>query len=406
MRRTVRVGNLLGVPVQVDYSWFMTFLVFWFGLATLVFPDWYPELSPFYCWWLAAAATVIGFLCVLLHEWGHCLIAQRNNLEVGEITLFLFGGVATLKREPASAWTEFQLAGAGPLCNVILGIICVLLSAAMRQFPFGETAATFSLLLALGNFGLALFNLIPGLPLDGGRMLRALLWLVSRNFQRSTTWVTFIGQVYSSLLMAGGFWLCLHDVLRNLQWNFAALQSLGNLLLKATGVGWIPPEYRTVGLGIGMILMGWVLLPLACAAGQQQRWQHALTGVKVRQILPATALSIPADLTVDALVERYLLPRRESSFAVVEGEQLVGLVTWAKVRALPVESRAQTTAGQIAVPAPSLPTIEAESDAWETLNLMMERHLEQIAVTGNAQFLGIVTQDDLLHWANRKIALG
>jgi Zn-dependent protease/CBS domain-containing protein len=398
MRRTVRAGNLLGVPVLVDYSWFITFGVFWVGLAN-VLPDWYPELSPLACWSLAAAATLIGFLCVLLHEWGHCIVAQRHQLEVGEITLFLFGGVATLKREPAAAWTEFQLAGAGPLCNVALGVVGLALASSLNQFPFGETAATFSMILAWGNFGLALFNLIPGLPLDGGRMLRALLWMVSRNFQRSTTWATLVGQVYSILLIAGGLWLCAHDMLR-----FP--------LLKAVSAWMMPLEYRTLGLGVGMALMGWILLPLACAAGRQQRWQHALSGVKMWQILPTATPSISADLTVDHVVERFLLPRRESSFPVVQDGRLIGFVTWARVRALPAAEHAKTTAAAIVVPLgtarspfPTMPTIEAESDAWDTLTLMMDRHLDRIVITGNAQFLGIVTQDDLLHWAKRKIDL-
>ena len=393
MRRTVRVGNLLGVPVQVDYSWFITFGVFWIGLAN-VFPDWYPELSPLTCWGLAGATTVIGFLCVLLHEWGHCVVAQRHQLEVGEITLFLFGGVATLKREPAAAWTEFQLAGAGPLCNVALGAICFMLASSLNQFPFGETAATFSTILAWGNFGLALFNLIPGLPLDGGRMLRALLWMVSRNFQRSTTWATLVGQTYSVLLIVGGLWLCAHDVLRG---------TAGHPLAGRPFPTWMMSlEYRTLGLGVGMMLMGWILLPLACAAGRQQRWQHALSGVKMWQILPTVTPAIPADLTVDHVVERFLLPRRESSFPVVQDGRLIGFVTWAKVRALPVAEHEKTPAAAIIVPALSLPTIEADSDAWDTLTLMLDRHLDKIAISGNAQFLGIVTQDDLLHWAKRK----
>lgn len=388
MRRAVKVGNLLGVPVQVDYSWFITFGLFWIGLAH-VFPDWYPELSPLAGWGLAGAATIIGFLCVLLHEWGHCIVAQRHQLEVGEITLFLFGGVATLKREPTAAWTEFQLAGAGPLCNVVLGVVGLTLAASLNQFPFGETAATFSTILAWGNFGLALFNLIPGLPLDGGRMLRALLWMVSRNFQRSTRWATLVGQVDSLLLMAGGLWLCAHDLLRV-------------PLLKAVSAWAIVPEHRTLGLGVGMALMGWILFSLAGEAGRQQAWQHALSGVKMWQILPAATPTIPADLTVDRVIERFFLTRRESSFPVVQDGRLIGFVTWARVCALPTAEHAHTTAAAVAVPAPSLPTIEADSDAWDTLTLMLDRHLDKTALTGNAQFLGIVTQDDLLHWAKRK----
>jgi len=388
MRRTVRAGNLLGVPVQVDFSWFITFGLFWVGLAN-VFPDWYPELSPLTCWGLAGAATVMGFLCVLLHEWGHCIVAQRHQLEVGEITLFLFGGVATLRREPATAWAEFQLAGAGPLCNVALGVVGLALASSLNQFPFGETAATFSMILAWGNFGLALFNLIPGLPLDGGRMLRALLWMVSRNFQRSTMWATWVGQVYSLLLMVGGLWLCAYDMLR-----FP--------LFGAVSAWAILPESRTLGLGVGMALMGWILLPLACASGRQQQWQHALSGVKMGQILPTATPTIPADLTVEQVIEHYLLPRCESHFPVVQDGRLVGFVTRAKVRTVPADEQAKTTAAAIAVPASPLPVIEADADAWETLMLMLDRNMDKIAITGNAQFLGIVTQDDLLHWAKRK----
>ncbi|MCS6860816.1 MAG: site-2 protease family protein [Abditibacteriales bacterium] len=391
MRRTVRAGNLLGVPVLVDYSWFITFGAFWVGLAN-VLPEWYPEMSPFVRWGLAAVATIIGFLCVLLHEWSHCLVARRHQLEVGDITLFLFGGIATLKREPTAAWAEFQLAGAGPLCNVALGGLGLALAASLNQFPFGEAAATFAMILAWSNFGLAFFNLLPGLPLDGGRMLRALLWMVSRNFQRSTRWATRVGQANSLVLIGGGLWLCAYDVLRL-------------PLFQAISPGGVLPEHGTLGLGVGVMVIGCILFSLACQAGRQQEWQHALSGVKMWQVLPTATPTIPADLTVDQVVERFLLPRRESSFPVVRDGHLVGFVTKAKVRALPAADHAKTTAAAIAIPAPPLPTVEAESDAWEVLTLMMERHLDSIGITGNAQFLGIVTQDDLLHWAKRKIDL-
>jgi predicted transcriptional regulator len=280
-----------------------------------------------------------------------------------------------------------------------------MLGASLRQFPFGEMAASFSFLVAFGNLALALFNLIPGLPLDGGRMLRAVLWLVSRNFQRSTTWATVVGQVYSILLVTGGLWMIASDLLRNLKVDTPTLHALGNFLLKATGIGWIPVEYRTLGLGVGMVLMGWVLLPLACAAGRQQRWQHALSGTKVWQILPTAAPAIPAEVMVDRVVEHYLLPRKNSVFPIVQEGRLVGLMTWKRVRALPVEDRAHVTAAQVAVPVPALLTVEAEADAWDTLSLMWDRHLEHVVVTGNEQFLGLISQDDLVEWTKRKIDL-
>ncbi|MCB0112120.1 MAG: site-2 protease family protein, partial [Caldilineaceae bacterium] len=199
----IPLGRILGIPIGLDFSWFLIFALITWSMATSYYPAAFPGWSTSLYWLTGAATAVLLFVSVLLHELGHSVIALRFKIPVNRITLFIFGGVAEIGGEPPSAWAEFWIAIAGPVVSLVLALLCYLL-----QPP----AATLSPLLALVqylayiNFSLVLFNLIPGFPLDGGRVFRAIVWGATGNLQRATVIAGTIGRVIAYLFIVVGIW--------------------------------------------------------------------------------------------------------------------------------------------------------------------------------------------------------
>src|SRR5687768_5112095 len=201
------IGRALGIPVRVHASWFLVFLFVTWTLATDYLPDALPGLSGSRYWGMGAVAALLLFCSVLLHELGHSYVAQRYRIPIGQITLFLFGGVAQMRAEPPSPKAEFLIAIAGPLVSFALGAISLGVAAASEWWPVpsgGQGFAVLGGLLGLVNVQLGLFNLIPGFPLDGGRALRAGLWAWGHDFHGATSRAALLGLAFGFLLASAG----------------------------------------------------------------------------------------------------------------------------------------------------------------------------------------------------------
>ena len=194
-----QIGRILGIPIRVHASWLLVFLFVTWTLATGYLPDQLPGLSPLRYWAMGAIAALLLFVSVLLHELGHSYVALKYRIPIGQITLFIFGGVAHMRKEPPSPRAEFLIAIAGPIVSFLLAGICLGFVALVEIIPAGNAfrgLVALTALLGMVNTQLGLFNLIPGYPLDGGRALRAGLWAWTNDFYRATSQAAFVGLVF------------------------------------------------------------------------------------------------------------------------------------------------------------------------------------------------------------------
>jgi Zn-dependent protease len=249
LTRSIPLGRILGIPIGLDYSWFLVFALVTWSLAGSYFPEQYPGWSTGLYWTIGLATSLLFFASVLLHEFGHSVIALRNGIPVRSITLFIFGGVAQIGREPGSPGVEFRVAIAGPIVSLALAGLFGALG------WFGASLAPLAALatyLAYINGSLALFNLIPGFPLDGGRVFRAIVWQVTHSFRRATEIAGGAGHLFAWLFIFWGVW-----------------QMFGG---------------NFVG-GLWIAFIGWFLENAATASVQQMTLERLLTGHTVGEIM-------------------------------------------------------------------------------------------------------------------------
>jgi Zn-dependent protease/CBS domain-containing protein len=309
MTDSLPLGRIAGVRVGAHWSVLAILALITLGLAAGRFPDSVPERS-----WVAylAAGLVTGLvflLSLLAHEVSHAIVAQRNGMRVQGITLWLFGGVARLEGEPGSPGADLRIAGVGPAVSLVLGAVFFgvgTLAGTVWQAPLLLEALAW---LAVINLVLAVFNLVPAAPLDGGRLLRAALWWRSGDQQRAAITAARAGQFFG-----------------------VGLVGLGLLQVVLVGLS-----------GLWMALIGWFLVNAARAEQYQAQQQQALSGVRVADVMSPHPMTAPPELTVDQFVDRYLMRHRFSAFPLVDSGRLTGLLTLNRVRQVPPEARAGTT---------------------------------------------------------------
>ncbi len=334
----------------------------------------------------ALGAALLFFFSILLHELAHALVANALGVPVRRITLFLFGGLAEMSDEPRSAKAEFFIAVVGPLTSFIIGGIAVLWGRSlvppaarlMEENPLQALAMTgplATLLLWLGpvNLLLAGFNLVPGFPLDGGRLLRALLWSTTGDLLKATRWAAHTGRAFAWLLMGGGVAMAL------------------GLSLPIFGTGLLS--------GLWLLLIGWFLNNAAQAGYQQVLRRQTLRGVPVAQLMNSTVDQVPPDFSVQELVDTKILHSDQRAFPVVQDGSLAGLVCLEDIRRTPRERWAHHSVRDIMTPLPRLVTVGPQDDAEKAMSRLSEQNVSQIPVVGEqGRFLGIVRLQDVFKW--------
>ncbi len=383
VRGGVRLARVFGIEIRIDPSWFFIFILVTWSLAAgfgQTHPAWGHGLQLL----LALVAAAVFFGSVLTHELSHSLVARAKGIEVRRITLFLFGGVSNLEREPTSPGSEFIIAVVGPLTSILLGVAFGVLGsllAASRRVVFVNPAealsnlgplATMFLWLGSINFTLGLFNLVPGFPLDGGRILRSILWAATKDLRRATRWASQVGQ--------GVGWIFI----------FAGLAMIfgGHVPIFGTGFGG----------GLWIALIGWFLKSAAVASYQQVVIDDLLEDVPVSRLMNANVRSVAPDLAVSDLVYDWMLGTDERSFPVVEDGRLAGLVTIEDVRKVPREAWPQTSVARIMTPADKLAVVGPHMDASEALHELTRRDVRQLPVVEDGRLLGIVRRRDIVRW--------
>ena len=335
-------------------------------------------------WTTAIAAAVLFFASVLAHELSHALVGRATGIRVERITLFVFGGMAHMENEPRAWQSELWMAAVGPLTSVVLGIIFLTLSGlitgpvaldpedpsqALRALG---PAATLLFWLGRINIILALFNLVPGFPLDGGRVLRAILWGITRDLRKATRWASLLGQAFAWFLILNGF---------------------------AMMLGMRVPFFGTGPIaGIWLAFIGWFLNNAAMVSYRQLLVRETLEHVPVARIMQTQYLSVAPDLDLASLVDQHLMGSGQRSFPVEQEGRFVGMVCLHDIRKVEVGLRATTTVSEIMTPAHGLTTVRPKGDAVEALSLLASRDVNQIPVTENDTLRGLVRREDILKW--------
>jgi len=370
METGVKLGRILGIPIRLHVSWFLIFGLVTWSLAVSYFPVEYPSLPAAACWGLGAATSLLFFGSVLAHELSHSLVALRSQVPVHGITLFIFGGVAQIGREPSTPGDEFRIAVAGPLASLALAVGFGGLWLLDRAVPY---LAAPSVWLMRINLGLALFNLIPGFPLDGGRVLRAMVWRITQNFQRATQVASFVGQ-----LTAFGF----------------------------IGLGLLTMVGGRFADGLWLVFIGWFLQNAAAASYAQVNIQHSLRGVTVAQVMTRDCALVPAQITVGQLVEERILPGGRRCFFVTENDRPRGILTLSDVAKVARSDWGQTTAGQVMVPWERTSRVQPHTALLAALQVMDDANVNQVPVVEGEEIVGMLSREHVLHYVRTRAELG
>ena len=369
--RSIPLFKLAGFQVGIDLSWLILAVLITWTLSVGVFPYYYPDLTPAIYWSMGVIAALGLFASIILHELGHALVARRHGLPIRRITLFIFGGVAEMEAEPERPAVEFWVAIAGPIASFLVGFVCWLL---LQAAAVGAGVPVVGVLayLASINIILAVFNLVPAFPLDGGRILRSALWA----WKGSLRWATRI-----SSAIGGGFGIAL-------------------ILL---GV------YRVV-IGDFIGGMWWFLIGLfvrfaAQASYQQVLVRESLRGVPVRRLMSADPIAVPPTISIAQMIDDYIYRHHHTMFPVVEDGRLLGCVSMHDIKRLPRERWSSTTVSAIMQPCSAATAIDPDMDAMEVLSLMSRTKNTRLLVTEGERLVGVVTLRDLLQFLSVKLDL-
>jgi Zn-dependent protease len=369
MRSSFTLGKVLGIPIKLHSSWFLVAALVTWSLAGGFFPQEYPGWARATCWLVGAVTAVLFFASVLLHELGHSVVALRESVPVRNITLFIFGGVAQIGSEPRTAGAEFRIAIAGPLTSLALAGLSGLLSLGLGAAPLAASAAY----LARINFMLAAFNLIPGFPLDGGRVLRSVLWGLGGSLRTATWWASRVGRGIAYLFILLGI----------------VQIFLGSFLN-----------------GLWIAFIGWFLNNAAESGYRQVVVKDMLTGVAVRDVMTQQCVAVPGDLSLDRMVTDHVLSAGQRCFFVTDNGHAVGLVTLHNIRAVPRDQRDQWTVRQVMTPMDAPFRVQSDEDVLTLLQKMDEADVDQVPVTDNDGLLGMFTRGNLQRYVQLRSELG
>lgn len=385
-----RVGRLFGISIRIDWSWILIFTLVTWNLVT-VFSQVHREWGTRLAWATALLAALLFFASVLAHELAHSLVARSQGIPVRSITLFLFGGVSNIQREPSSPWAEFLITIVGPVTSIVLGVAFFALSGvglgslssnvanplmAIRQFPPLTT-----LLLWLGpiNILLGVFNLIPGFPLDGGRVLRSILWGITGNLRRATRWTAYIGQLVAWLIIVAG------------------IAMVFGIDVPFFGSGLVS--------GLWLAFIGWFLQSASAQSYQQVVARDLLEGVPVSRLMRTDVPSVSPGISVSSLVHDHIMGTDEHAFPVLDAAHLVGLVTLEDVRKVPRDEWERTSVSQIMTPRDRLVVMAPGDDASEALEKLAQHDIRQVPVLQMDTFIGLLRRRDLVRWLQTQSAV-
>ncbi|MDZ4854198.1 MAG: site-2 protease family protein [Nitrospirota bacterium] len=369
--QSVRLTTIRGIEVGLHYSWFIIFFLITFSLTTR-FASEHPHWTTVEHYTVAIATSLLFFTSILLHELAHSFVALAKGIPVRTITLFAFGGVAQIGREPDRPLTEFQIAIAGPIASALLAAgFWVVAHLAGGQVEHLSALAGW---LSSINMMLAVFNLVPGFPLDGGRIFRAVLWYFTGNFSKATRIAAGSGQLVGYGIILGGIWTGL-----------------------ITG-SWFS--------GLWLAFIGWFLLNAAQESVLQVSVQSALSGLVAEDIMTRDCPTVSGRMSLAELVQEHILKTGQRCFVVAEGSRLDGLVTLHQIKGVSQSRWTDVSVEEAMTPLAKLRLVAPETPVLEVLQAMKGEDINQVPVAKGGQLVGMLTRDHILRVLSAKMELG
>jgi Zn-dependent protease len=376
MRGSFRLGRIAGIEIGIHYTWLLALVIFTW-LFEQTFYVTYPGWQVYLYWVTGFLATFTLFLSVLVHELAHSLVARARGLPVSSITLFILGGVSNLSEEPQSPGVEFTMAIVGPLASLALGIIFWIwwyflantwvLPVFSMHVPVAKQTIALAIIgyLAYANIALTIFNMLPGFPLDGGRVFRSILWRATHNLMKATNIATITGRIFGWGLMALGVWLAF------------------------TPGGFVN--------GILYIFVGWFLNSAADNSRNEVTLREHLTGVLVGQVMEKDVESVLPQTTIADVVQKYFIQKRKRAIPVTEGDNLAGMITISDVKGISQDRWSTTPVSQVMHREP-IHAVTPEDDLNGAMKLIAQYDLNQIPVLSQGKLVGILTRADVINY--------
>lgn len=363
-----RIGSVFGFEIRIDFSWFIIFFLILWTFTSGVFPLNYPGLSTATYIGMGVAGTLLFFASLLTHELSHSLVARTKGIPVEGITLFIFGGMARTRMEAEDPGDEFVIAGIGPITSIAIGVLFGLVWWIGTRAGWSVAITGVAQYLAFLNVLLAVFNLLPGFPLDGGRLFRSAVWKFTGDLTKATRWAS-----------TGGKWL-------------------GYLLV---GVGiWQAFQANVIG-GLWLVFIGWFLRSAAVASYEQHLLRTILERVPARDAMSRNPETVEPDLTLQELVDEHFLRRRYQAFPVARNGQPLGIITLHQVKEVPRDEWAQRTVGQTMTQAENGVVVRPDESMSKVLDRMQGSDLRRVLVARDGHLEGIITASDLASWLER-----
>ena len=372
MRNSFQIGKISGISIRIDYTWFVIFALVAWSLGDQYFPHVYGNRWNHITYWLIGVITaVIFFGSVLAHELAHSLVSKSRGVPVRSITLFIFGGVAQISDEPKKPGSEFWMALAGPLTSFGIGIVFGAVYLMARRS--GTLLEALALCLAVINLSVAVFNLIPGYPLDGGRILRSIIWKISGDLSGATRTASIVGRMVAYLLILYGVW-------------------------KVFSGDWI--------FGIWSAFIGWFLENAASSSYRQVAIREMLQGVKVSKIMITDCPKLPKGLTIRELVDEYILHTTHRCFPVIENDNVLGVVTLQNIKEVPRDQWETTKVEEAMTLLDKTKAVRPDDGLYAVLRQMAEEGATQLPVIDNGQLVGMIARDNLASFISARSELG
>jgi len=374
MRAQIRLGRIAGIDIGLHYSWFI--IAFLIGLSLIgEFHVSMPQASNGVIWTAAIITSILFFVTLLLHELAHSLVAKASGLKVRSITLFALGGVSQIESEAPNAKTEFWIAIVGPLSSFVIGLICLGLAHVAgwtNSLQAHNPVAAVLLWLGYINLLLAAFNMVPGYPLDGGRVLRAIIWFFNKSAVRATQWAARVGQLVAFLLILYGLF------------RFFTVENFG---------------------GLWLAFIGWFLLDASRGSAMQVELTELLRGRKVSDLMERDCPTVASHISLNDFVREYLLRGGRRCYIVVQGDRLVGLITPNEVRHIPEEDWPQTSVQSAMRPLAQLRTVSPDTPAVQALEVISQNDINQMPVVADGRLQGIFSRSSVMGFIRNRAEL-
>lgn len=363
----IRLGKVIGIPIELNYSWFAIFFLIFWSLAFYLFPSAYPRLHPSVYWIMGGTATILFFASLIFHELSHSYVSQRYGMKVDRIVLFLFGGVSETFQEMPSAKAEFWVAIAGPLASFFLAIAFLGGGVLSRMWTPLVPVAVVMEWLGFINIVLGVFNLLPGFPLDGGRVLRSIIWYFSKNQRTATRIASRTGQFFAGMLMFWGFF-------RLFGGNFVG--------------------------GIWLIFLGWLLFAAASSEYSELVLRQALNRVRVEELMSLEVKAIPPELSLSDAIHEYFLRYPYGGYPVTHADKVLGIISLGQIREIPKAEWDRKTVKEVMLPLPDGTALHPQDTVTHALEDFRRTASGRLPVMRDGELVGILSQSDVVRWLN------